>query len=256
MVSEIDPTNFQKSITHELNSVKNRVRNLIGDAHWGEEGRYKEAVLRSIIGRFLPSNLHLGTGFVVKKSGSPRISKQIDIIVYDDSSYPILFREGDFIVATPENVKGIIEVKTRLDYSKVHDVLLKATNNGKLLRKGSFNGVFFYEGRMRQRLNICESLRDDLEDSGGIVNHICIGRSIFGKYWENPPLNENIQNFYRFYKLENLAVSYFISNLITNVCNAHMRERSWFYFPLPEGKETKKICDIPVEISTNNARVH
>jgi len=46
---------FQKSITKELDIVKNRVRSLIGNAHWGEEGRYKEAVLKTVINRFLPN---------------------------------------------------------------------------------------------------------------------------------------------------------------------------------------------------------
>ena len=66
----IDPEKFQKSITKELDTIKNRVRNLIGSSHWGEEGRYKEAILRNVIKRFLPSNLSIGTGFVIKKNNS------------------------------------------------------------------------------------------------------------------------------------------------------------------------------------------
>lgn len=54
MSININFEDFQKSITKELDVVKNRVRNLIGPAHWGEEGRYKEAVLKNIIKRFLP----------------------------------------------------------------------------------------------------------------------------------------------------------------------------------------------------------
>lgn len=42
---------FQQSITQELDVIKNRVRSLIGDAHWGEEGRYKEIILQKIIKR-------------------------------------------------------------------------------------------------------------------------------------------------------------------------------------------------------------
>jgi len=64
MPVHISPEKFQESITKELEVVRDRVRNLIGDAHWGEEGRYKEAVLKNVIRRFLPSNLSIGTGFV------------------------------------------------------------------------------------------------------------------------------------------------------------------------------------------------
>ena len=66
-MNRIEPKEFQKSITEELDTIKNRVKNLIGDQHWEEEGRYKEAILRNVIKRFLPNNLSIGTGFVIKK---------------------------------------------------------------------------------------------------------------------------------------------------------------------------------------------
>ena len=50
-----DIKKFYESVTAELMSVKDRVRNLIGNAHWLSDGRYKEAILKTIIGRFLPS---------------------------------------------------------------------------------------------------------------------------------------------------------------------------------------------------------
>ena len=43
--NEIDAKKFQESITKELDTVKDRVRRLIGSSHWGEEGKYKEAIL-------------------------------------------------------------------------------------------------------------------------------------------------------------------------------------------------------------------
>ena len=109
----INPMEFHKSITYEINSLKNRVLNLIGDAHWSEVGRYREAVLRNVIKRFIPSNISLGTGFIIDKNeeGNIDISKQIDIIVYDNT-YPALFAESDVVITTPANVRGIIEVKT------------------------------------------------------------------------------------------------------------------------------------------------
>ena len=105
--NEIDVKKFQKSITKELDTVKDRVRNLIGSSHWGEEGKYKEAILRNVIRRFLPANLSLGTGFVIRKDNNrTQISNQIDIIVYDNT-IPVLFSEGDFVITTYKNVKAI-----------------------------------------------------------------------------------------------------------------------------------------------------
>ena len=63
-----------------------------------------------MIKRFLPSNLSIGTGFVIKKNnGDTQISNQIDIIIYDNT-VPVLFSEGDFVITTYKNVEGIIEV--------------------------------------------------------------------------------------------------------------------------------------------------
>ena len=76
---------YQKSISNELISIKNRVRNFIDDHHWGEDGRYKEIILSEILRRHLPKNVSVGTGFVVNQDN---ISTQIDIIVYD-SKYPL-----------------------------------------------------------------------------------------------------------------------------------------------------------------------
>jgi len=87
----INPEEFQESITNELEVVKNRVRNLIGDAHWGEEGRFKEAVLGNVIRRFLPSDLSIGTGFIARnRNTTVEVSKQADIIVYNNR-IPVLF---------------------------------------------------------------------------------------------------------------------------------------------------------------------
>ena len=69
---------FQESITNELDAVRNRVRDLIGDAHWGEEGRYKEEILKKTLRKFLPNNVSVGTGFVTTVAD---ISKQLDIII-------------------------------------------------------------------------------------------------------------------------------------------------------------------------------
>ena len=230
-----DIIEFHESIGKELKAVQNRVRNLIKDANWLEEGRYKEVVLRNVIRRFLPENLNIGTGFILK--GKKKISKQIDIIIYDNT-YPVLFREGDFVITSPESVKAIIEVKTKLYPSKnpsVEEVLRNATYNGKLLnenqkgnnkkifkatcnekllnenQKGNnkkiFNGIFVYNHQATsewfevdgERLkNVNDQLEKALRKSGGIVNHICIGNNIFIKFWY-PGQREDKENVYTIY---------------------------------------------------------
>lgn len=243
---DIDPEKFHRSISNELEVIQDRVRNLIGSTHWGEEGRYKEAVLRSIIRRFLPENVSIGTGFILKKDGDEiKISNQIDIIIYDNT-YPVLFAEGDFLITTPANVKGIIEVKTRLDSSEVMDVVSKATNNGKVVKAEIFNGIFVYnEGNIVNENNISDNLKSALKESKGVVNHICLGKDIFIKFWpENP--QSNFLNIYRIYKINELSFSYFISNLAEQTSESKLKERWWFLYPIKKGKEEYKIEDVCV----------
>ncbi len=98
---------YQQSVAEEFKALEKRVRNLIDDSHWGEEGRYKEAILMNYLKRVLPRHLSVGTGFVRNNN---EITNQIDIIIYDNS-YPLFFSEGDFVISSVQNVIGIIEVK-------------------------------------------------------------------------------------------------------------------------------------------------
>jgi len=256
----IDPEEFQKSITEELDTIKNRVRNLIGSSHWGEEGRYKEAILRNVIKKFLPSNLSIGTGFVIKKNnGNTQISSQIDIIIYDNT-IPVLFSEGDFVITTYKNVKGIIEVKTKIINNQLQEIIQKAETNGKLIGKNVFNGIFSYEYEYKGDIN---ENKDDINknidkikkevkeaEAKGYVNHISLGPDVFIRFWKredgnrlHPPV-ENCQNdFYNIYNIEDLSFSYFISNLLELTCSSSLDDRWWFLYPITKEKHrVRTIC--------------
>ncbi|WP_230135959.1 DUF6602 domain-containing protein, partial [Peribacillus frigoritolerans] len=240
---------FQKTLSRELIAIKDRVRNLIGDAHWGEEGRYKESILKNVISRFLPRNLSLGTGFIITMESEQIIrSSQIDLIIYDNS-YPLLFSEGDFIITTPESVRALIEVKTSIASGDIIGIISKATENALLAPKSKFNGIFAFErsGIKIQRSKINSNLRQAFYESKGAVNHLCLGENIFIKYWksgEKDPLL--VDNLYSFYDIHELAFSYFISNLIECVAPEKVFDKSWFLYPIkkPNGKEDALIIDL------------
>lgn len=255
----MDAKEFQKSINKELLTVKDRVRNLIGNAHWGEEGRHKESVLKNVIKRFLPNNISVGTGFVISKRGEEfKQTTQIDIILYDNN-YPVLFSDGDFIITTPKNVVAIIEVKTKIRNRDLNEILRKSTENGKLInwgRKKIYNGVFSFEYEDNIFDNRCtnetisDTISSSLIESKGIVNHISLGSNWFIKYWHNesdPSINANCDSnkFYNFYDLNDLSFSYFISNLIEKVSPKYSTDRFWFMYPIEGTKEiyrTKNLC--------------
>jgi len=251
-----DPLSYQKSITLELEIVKNRVRDLIGSASWGEEGRYKESILTKAINSQLPQHISTGTGFIMKKIEEPDnheepykiiLSKQHDIILYDNR-IPLIMKYGDFIIAIPNGVKGVIEVKSNLTPAKFRDAfkflegslenLLDNYNN-------KFIGIFSFDFRNGDG-QICNVLNRNiiktLRSSKGIVNHISLGENFFIRYWKqhqgvdlDPPLVVD-NDFYNIYEIDDLSYSYFISNILHRTCE-NIEERYWHSFPIIKTKE-------------------
>ena len=246
---------FQRSVTQELSVVKDRVRNLIGNANWGEEGRYKEAILRNVIKRFLPHNLSVATGFVVRDRV---VSRQLDIIVYDNN-YPLLFSEGDFIVTSPDNVKGIIEVKTSLDATGLEEATEHFESNfvDELLphTDTAFYGIFSYGFSVNEQ-NLVQRVADILRNSRGIVNHFALGENYFVRRWDREDsldlgMTEIGNDFYNIYELRGLAFSYFISNLIAR-SSVGISERYWLLFPIEGTKEIYRVETIEIPNHNHN----
>lgn len=88
--------------------------------HAGEIGRAHEIFLRSVLARFLPGDVKLGTGFVASPLWT---SRQQDILIYK-RDLTTLLNIGDCTVIDHEAFIGAIEVKTQLDSSSaLRDVI-------------------------------------------------------------------------------------------------------------------------------------
>lgn len=113
-----------------------------GAAHAGEDGRYVEYLIREYLQRYLPRDLEVLTGFILRpavscgnhdksrKEDEHEISGQLDIIVYDSAHYPIYQRFGDSVIVPPEGVVAVISVKKHLrieDISHEIEMLGKAS---------------------------------------------------------------------------------------------------------------------------------
>lgn len=236
---------FHESTTKELKSTQNRVRNLIGDSHWGEEGRYKEAILRNMIKRFISPRYTVGTGFIVKNvNGNIESSSQIDILIFD-SSYPTLFSEGDFYIVTPNSVKAVIEVKTNIK-SRLEETIRKMNEVGyfleehQLLGSYPFVGIFSFDAKYspnRFENVIKRGIIKGIGDNS-YINHISLNKDIFIKYWPR-------ENLFSVYKIKNLSFSFFISNLIQFMSDQYIENESTLWFP--GGKESEKMFDIEID---------
>ncbi len=231
---------YHKTTTKELLALTNKVRNLI--SHWGEDGRYKEAVLKNIIKRFLPEIYTIGTGFVIKQTdnrGQHLTSRQIDLLIYDDAS-PILFKEGDFVIMTPDSVRAIIEIKANIQNQGLTDIIRQANENGQFIFSGKqdkkqpfFNGVFGYEGYHNQF--VLETFRQNFLAANEAfvavadykkfkVNHVSLNKDWFLKYWPADQLPHSL------YNIEDLSFPFFISNLVDTLANKSVRRNNFIWY--------------------------
>lgn len=230
---EQDFTKFFESINKELMAIKDRLTGLIGDANRGENGRYREEILKSTISKFLPKKYCMGTGFVINHK--KEISTQIDIIIYDNT-FPVLFSERDFVVVLADSVKAIIEVKSSIrNTTELIKAIKKSEENGKKIRinfplnEKIFNGIFSYESNLSFQ-TIEKSLKPffDLTDCDifGKVSNISLGNKTFlHVWWSQKPYS------LKGYELNDLSFAYFISNLLTSLDPNRILANESLFFP-------------------------
>ncbi|NOT63127.1 MAG: hypothetical protein HOP19_23205 [Acidobacteria bacterium] len=246
---------YFETLASELDSLKDRVRQLISDHHWLSDGEWKETVLRSVLRRHLPASIKIGRGFVIKPD-SP--SKQIDVLIYD-SSMPTLFLDGDIVMVTPDAVRGIIEIKTKI--YNVSDFTAKAqtlADNADFilsaypsqfrdLPQKIFVGIFSYETDLKQHdhqelLSALQTLAQ--HNPHKVINHAAFGQSQFIRFWETDPSSElpsTGYNQWHSYYLKNKAAGYFVNNVVDSVASNSVSLNPTVWFPI-EGKENKLVA--------------
>lgn len=154
----MDGERVQQLFKQEVNAMLEVYRNfetLIpsptgrGAQHKGEDGRFVENLIRSFLVRFLPKELEVLTGFILRpavktgktnksrKCESDRHSTQLDIIVYNSAQYPIFIRSNDTVIVPPEGVISIISVKKTLNDKDINDELNALKEASKLCRCGN-----------------------------------------------------------------------------------------------------------------------
>jgi hypothetical protein len=120
---EPDIGGYLESWSSELKARQDRVRLLIGNAHWLSDGHHKEAIIREFLDRYLPSNLVVSRGFVRPSRVAEQCSPEIDILIVDPGRHPPLFNEGGLIIVPPSAVLAYFEIKTRFSRSTLRNAL-------------------------------------------------------------------------------------------------------------------------------------
>lgn len=232
---------YHKSLTDELHALKNRIRDL--SEHWPTDGEFKEAALRTVLRRHLPSSLIVGRGFIVTASGS---STQLDLLIVDGTK-PTLFRDGDLMIVTPDCVRAVIEVKTSLDsYPDVEECAMTLAKIGRLCKKnGRFRpwlGIFSYEGPRQHADLLLNSLAKAHRQTGVAINCFAYGKDCFIRFWKrgeremgDHPNAANVEKW-RAYDLEHLASAYFVGNVVDSLTTLNNSTNAFAWYPLTDGK--------------------
>jgi hypothetical protein len=239
---------YHRSITEELYSIKNRIRNLV--QHWPTDGESKEVALRSLLRKHLPQSVTVGRGFIVTADQS---STQIDVLIVD-ASKPTLFKDGDLLIVTPDAVLGVIEVKTELrSESLIADALIKLAKVEELCRDTTgrdaiWTGLFVFEGNGNDGERFLKALGQAYEDTKRIIHCAAAGRDLFIRHWNRGRDVESLERgpVWHAYNLPQVAPSYFLGNLIDWISSVDNPNAQFAWFPALGGKEQYKTWFLPV----------
>ena len=90
-------------------------------SHSTIKGDNSEKIFKRFLRKYLPKNLEITSGIIIDSKGNS--SKQIDIIITDSHSTPILFEGDDSQVVPVEPVYAAVEVKSILDSSMLPSII-------------------------------------------------------------------------------------------------------------------------------------
>lgn len=259
MPVEVDFVKYHRSLADEFIATKDRIRNLIGDAHWLTDGEEKEAILRKTLRARLPEYFRVGTGFFCDIEST---SNQIDVLI-TNANKPTLFRDGDLAIVTADCVEAIIEVKTGWKTDKIQKAICKLSKDVEVIRKYNpkcWAGLFVYEGpkfspsniRISKKIMDSSALLLDLIRNvcnGGeqrAINCVSYGPDLFVRYWDKQSkgldyrLNSEGWKSYFFNSTTHsgLSTAYFIGNLVMHLSNDENKSGyAWFPIQTESGKE-------------------
>lgn len=246
--SQPDFGSFHRSVTEELYSIKDRIRDLVN--HWPTDGEHKEVALRSVLRRHLPGSVSIGRGFIVTEDQS---STQIDILIVDTAK-PTLFRDGDLLIVTPDAVLGLVEVKTaQRSRSEVAKTLEKLSTNVRMCREATgknsvWSGLFIFEGDTCDQQQLLRAAGDAYKTTRQEVNCISSGKNLFIRYWSSGEAVFSAEQgpVWHSYTLPGVAPSYFMGNLIDSVSSVDHSTAGFAWFPMVGGKEQHRDYYLPL----------
>ena len=98
-----------------------RVRDLIGDAHWLSDGHHKERLLAGTMARHLPRRFAVTTGFLLDRHATSSCSREQDILVLDLWRHPLLFGTAELSITYSISAVASVSVKSQFKKDAFED---------------------------------------------------------------------------------------------------------------------------------------
>lgn len=120
-----------------------------------------ETALAALLRAYVPRRFEVLTGTIARE-GDLSDEGQLDLMIVDTAQYPLMLREGDLVVALPQAVRVVIEVKSDLDRGVKFQDAVEQTGFAGVLMAGSdyaYTGLFCYGAPKKGK-----TLRTWLED--------------------------------------------------------------------------------------------
>jgi hypothetical protein len=130
---------YCQSIAEEFQSRLNRIRSFA--KHNLSSGTANESILREFLASHVPTNYAVGQGFICDPFKENAISKQCDILIYDQAFWPLVYADGPIKIVFPDAANLVIEVKTSLGKKDTEQALSNIQSARKL--KHPIEGIIF-----------------------------------------------------------------------------------------------------------------
>lgn len=109
------------------------------------KGQSIEEIFRNFLKERLPKSVSVGSGIIVDSNG--KVSKQLDVIVYDSLKTPIFYQDNITQIIPVECVYAVIEVKKEIPSEEKLDLIIENMESVRALEKKAFfsqGGVIIY----------------------------------------------------------------------------------------------------------------
>ena len=118
---------FYSHLKEELFAQREQLRALTRQSKI--QGDFSEALMRDFLTKFIADKFAVKHG-ILYDDGKDETSKECDIIIYEKDNKP-LFEFGDLVIARPEDVRFVIQIKSKITSS----TLKRAIDNLKSVKK-------------------------------------------------------------------------------------------------------------------------